>query len=73
MTTITHKVFYKDYILLSTNCKLVLNFIKKINKLTFNFNLRYFCLSVNYLTLTELKNYLKIFCELIFNEVNASY
>ena len=27
---------------------------KKINELTFNFNLRYFCFAVNYLTLPEL-------------------
>ena len=29
-----------------------IEFFYKINKLTFNFNLRYFCFSVNYLTLT---------------------
>ena len=33
---------------------------KKFSKLSFNFNLRYFCFSVNYSTVTELKNCLKI-------------
>ena len=46
---------------------------KKINELTFNFNLRYFSFSVNYLTLTELKNCLKILCELTLKEVNVSH
>ena len=36
-----------------------------INKLTCNFNMRYFCFSVNYLTLPELKNGLKIHGELL--------
>ena len=38
-----------------------------------NFNLRYFCFSVNYLTLTEWKNCLKIRNELTLNEVNVSH
>ena len=46
---------------------------KKINELTFNFNLRYFCFSVNYLTLTEFKNCLKILSELTLSEVNVSH
>ena len=45
---------------------------KKINELTFKFNLRYFCFPVKYLTLTELKNCLKLLSELTFNEVNVS-
>ena len=32
---------------------------KKNNELTFKLNVRYFCFSVNYLTLTELKRLLK--------------
>ena len=46
-------------------------FQKKINKSTFN--LRYFCVSVNYLTLTKLKNCLKILRELTLNKVNVSH
>ena len=46
---------------------------KKIMELTLNFSLRYFCFSVNYLTLTELKNCLKILCELTLNEDNISH
>ena len=45
----------------------------KINELTFNFNLCYFCFSVNYLTSTGLKNCLKILSDLTFNEVNVSH
>ena len=44
----------------STAQQVNIEFLKKINELSFNFNLRYFCVSVNYLTLTELKNCLKI-------------
>ena len=50
-----------------------IEFVYKINELTFNFNLRYFCFSVNYLTLTELKNCKKILSELALNEVNVSH
>ena len=49
-----------------------MRFFKKINELTFKFNLRCFCFPVNYLTLTELKNCLKLLSELTFNEVNVS-
>ena len=60
--------------LLGINFRLILNFFFfVIDELTFNFNLRYFCFSVNYLTLTELKNCLKILCELFLNEVNVSH
>ena len=52
------------------NCRLILILLRKINELTFNFNLRYFCFSVNYLTLTKLKKCLKILSELIRNEDN---
>ena len=45
----------------------------KLDELTFNFNLHYFCFSVNYLTLTELKNCLKILSGLTLNEVNISH
>ena len=44
-----------------------IEFFFLINDLTFDFNLRYFCFSVNYLTLTELKNCLKILSELTLN------
>ena len=44
-----------------------------LNKLTFNFNLCYFCFSANYLTLTLLKNCLKMLSELTLNEVNVSH
>ena len=46
---------------------------KKVNELTFNFNLHNFCFSVNNLTLTELKNCLKILSELTLNEVKISH
>ena len=51
--------------LLQVNIELFLKF----NELTFNFSLRYFCFSVNYLTLTSLKSCLKILSELTLNEV----
>ena len=50
-----------------------IEFFKKVNELTFNFNLRCFCFSVNYLNLTELKNCLKILSELTLNKVNVSH
>ena len=43
-----------------------------INKLTFDFNLRYFCFSVHHLTLTEFKNCFKFLSEFTLNEVNVS-
>ena len=49
----------------------IVTFFLKINELTFNFNLRYFCFSFNNLTLTELKNCLKTLSELTLNEVNV--
>ena len=57
-------------ILLGINCRLILTFFLK---LTFNFNLRYFSFSVNYLALTELKTCLKILSGLTLNEVNVSH
>ena len=44
-----------------------------INELISNFNSSYFCFSVNFLTLIELKNCLKILGELTLNEVNISH
>ena len=41
---------WNGIILLRINCRLILNFFKKINKLYFNFNLRYFCFSVTVTT-----------------------
>ena len=50
-----------------------IKFNKKINELTINLNLGYFCYSVNCLTLTEFKNCLKILRELAFIDVNVSH
>ena len=52
-------------------------FEKKFNiifkKIKLTFNLRSFCFSENYLTLTELKNCSKILSELTLKEVNVSH
>ena len=58
---------------LGINCRLIMILFKKIKELTFNFNLRYICNSVNYLPLTWLKNCLKTLSELTLNEVNVSH
>ena len=60
-------------ILLDINCWLILNFFEKTNDLTFNFNFRYFCFSINYLTLTWFKNCLKILIKLTHNKVNVPH
>ena len=51
--------------------RLMMN-LKKINELTFNFNLHHFCFSVDYFNfnLRYLRNCLKI---LSFNKVNVSH
>ena len=44
-----------------------------IYALTFKFKLRYFCFSVNYLTLTVFKNCSKILGDLTLSKVNVSH
>ena len=73
MSTVSFISYGNGIILLGINCRLILNFFFLINELTFNFNLRYFCFSVNYLTLTESKNCVKNLSELTPNEVNVSH